>query len=473
MSRITKFEADFYRGIARKETTDSDGRIIPVNDWSANNVRRLYFHATGVLVQLYVGLPGMLSGQLIRNIKFNPSDLQEDVNVLQSQPGKFRSILSIVLSGRVMSSLEEIAILTAGYPEDLLKADLSSQVLNELRSDTRFPRFIGVTKFDATPAMLEQAVKERNVNLKDKTSTLATLATELGLPAVPYVSFDKPNWRTSTSLRPQFYKEDGENGKVKRYFDNLKAFYESQQKQADFKKVEDARLAELYDSLKKPLSQAEQFLLRVVPGMDDLVVKAPFLSRYEWANLLDQATRHYSFNLMLQDTTQIPDDIRNDFKRIDFKAVANFIVTYHNSTSPLLPLVGVLEQAVDKYIKKEPDVFIPDKSMRVFLVLLEVYLRALAYQVYLAFLMYLSRNGVELVEFYFNTLDKAKLDGLYYDRVASRLANTLLSKRGTDAGAIWEKLPFSLENVNVSKLLNSSLKLLDALNSLVEGGSLK
>lgn len=467
MSRLISFESDFYKGVENKETVDTNGSPISLPNWSINNIRRLFFHSHGILVQYYVTLSAMGGGVLFKNYPYKQSEIQEDLDFLSSNPTKIHPILKVITHGRIMSSVEEIVFLLPGYNEALLKCDLSPSVVEGLSSDTRFPRLTAINLLNIDFAKFSEMGP--SLNLKNKFDTVKDVMQLAGVPHKVYRQFDKKNWQTSTSLRPKYYLEDGE--KLKRYFDSIKQTLEDQARQQKVGELDKSRLKEFAEEVSPRLLTLEDYLSKTGTLMKSTFSIAPMMSKIDWARFLDKKEILVVFTTLLAETSRTTETIRADLRGINFSEVRGFIQTYLPSSN-LEQYIASIEQVVTSFLKGDSEgvaAFSAERSITVFETLLVYYARAVAYSIYTSFLLYLVRSGTDNVQFYYN-LFKGSIDGIYYDRTISHFANFRLSQKNVSAGDVWDKIPAALSEFNLNVFLKSSLRVVDALHVLVNGG---
>src|SRR5690606_27639485 len=124
--------------IERKRLSSNEPKPI-IHEWSPNNFRRLIVGFDWAVIQHFV--TSQRSHTLIERVDLR-TVCMKDMELIASEPQKYKSILSSIISGRVLSSLEEIVFCTEGYPERMLSYDtfLKDLLDGNTSYTTRFPR---------------------------------------------------------------------------------------------------------------------------------------------------------------------------------------------------------------------------------------------------------------------------------------------------------------------------------------------
>lgn len=217
--------------------------------WSPNNVRRLIICPDGALVQFHCCPSGSKYTKLIDVQQFQPQWIEQDIQ--EYQQGKYKSLLKVLVEGRICSCIEEIVI-SDKIPAPLKQADSNLTILANSKGGssalvTRFPRLRGIWKCNADMNDIYKATKGNFDELKgDKISRdgLGDKLRQLGVQIAPLYEGKKEWWKGSY-LRANIYNFDTEDAPLHKRFTEIREYFEQAEKSEKLLKSYEDRLMTL------------------------------------------------------------------------------------------------------------------------------------------------------------------------------------------------------------------------------------
>ncbi len=278
MDRLSVLEAEINKKIAVDEKS---GGVI--QGWSPNNVRRLFIGADKAIIQYF--MTGGKYGRLYEIISLN-HDFGSLTNQLMQEPAKFRSILNVLVKGRVCSSVEEIFFCSEGYPAEVLRQDMSLVQLasSQEKAESRFVRLRHVSRVDMT---LEQlwAVNQADEEAKRGTSLFLDAVRAQGIQVHSVYEAHKDSWWNHTSLRPRFYPFEVKLGE---YFEKVKEKKEYLVSLDKERATQRARFVKTYNTVFPQLTPFVDAVEHVTETSATIYEGLSFLDRVEWGSSFDR-----------------------------------------------------------------------------------------------------------------------------------------------------------------------------------------
>lgn len=394
MGRFQLLEKEINKGISLDEKSN-----MMINGWSPNNVRRLIIGYDFAIVQYFV--TGGKYNKLIEIVDFRRV-AQKDIEQIQSEPQKYKSILLVLTAGRICSSVEEIVFCRHGYPEPLLKldTDISKIVSSNTSLENRFVRLRHVSIIPMDVKAVAPLLQES----KSSETLLLDILKEKGVPTITIAEPHKDDWWKGVSLRPKYYSMDSET--LPKYFEKVKERFELKLREEKLDEVNEKRDKEVLMKSLPAINSVLRMSFQTFDKANEVFEKAPFLSKAEWANVLQYknmckgirkelmkneqmitAYRKIDFDKIIKVARQsdVPEsDIENiiKFREIVFSDILNSEEEYkrESNKSGFLESIQILQKLAGNVFNNQVNI------------------------VYLAFVKYLTRNTTEYVEFFYNKL---------------------------------------------------------------------
>lgn len=428
MSRLSVVEASFYASVDRHEKKQQDGKSVAIPEWSINNVRRLFFGRDYVVVEHHVKLAKM---PMIRTSIPLKGSMDEDFMALSSG-GKVPPLSTLLTSGRVMSSIEEIVICTSGYPESLFMHDVS-RLLNEVANENRFPRLTSIFALEC--GILE--LKELFPKAIEPTETLYEKAKASGVGLRLIKSFDNPNWVSRTALRGNYYLPD--RGKLKQHFDDLKAKQVVSEREGKLLELDAKRVADHHGKYYPTLLNTIRSIHLILGESQSIFNASPVISKAEWGKYFSQDYFKRVMNMF--PTLFISDDL--NIRRVDFDTL--YAVMRANGADEVgvesideirSLFFDVILDANHQSYTLESNKYDALESYKALGRILDRVFNVLMDMVYHGYVRFVARGGKKLIPHYFSMLPDCV--GIHYTVTMSEVVNTLIGgKTDYDAGYVF------------------------------------
>ena len=148
------------------------------NDWSPHNIRRLIIGMDMAIIQYHVTTPKQT--KLHQVVDYSLS-LEEDMRIAHETANQLKSLVGVLVDGRICSAIEEIVFCIAGYDNILLNIDydMGKLIPRDGNIENRFPRLAKVYKVNARVGQIESIVRE---SADDHMSLLLPKLQKAGVP---------------------------------------------------------------------------------------------------------------------------------------------------------------------------------------------------------------------------------------------------------------------------------------------------
>lgn len=190
-----------------KKLTSSLKEGSVVKDWSPNSYKRVAFLTDGVVIETH-GFPSQ-----VRIFNFDLLKVAQDLE----QANKYKNPLRALYDYKAFSCLEEVLISPSLVTEKMVADYLSTLVSSHrLRAVALIPKNVKVEDIKST---IEE-VQKYNSDKGQVADT--TLISELISDSKVKVLEGSKDFYNRYYLRPNMYALDGENGRLRKYFDRVK-----------------------------------------------------------------------------------------------------------------------------------------------------------------------------------------------------------------------------------------------------------
>jgi hypothetical protein len=432
--RFQELEKAINKGVEANErrSANSNERVPVIPDWSPNNFRRVIIGFDAAVIVHFV--TSRLSPTLIEKVDLR-SHAQKDSELLQTDSSKYKPILDALVSGRVLSSIEEIIFCQKGYPSQMANADttLSRLASGSTNLETRFPRLRHISYVPCGVEDLWNLLPDA----KPANKLLLDLLKPAGIPSKSFVELHEEDWWTSTSLRPQYYSMDSTT--LAKYFDGLKDTMESTKRTERLEELDAEQDKAFLDKNLPAINSILKWVYDLFAKSQSVFDRASIINKAEWASFLEYKNSCKGIRLELSKNQELVTAARRiDFDRIVRSMRAN----------------GIDEEIVRNLLKFRDTVFTHilnneeeykresnKDNMAPSLITIQK-LAGTIYNhevniVYLAFMRYLTRNSVEFAPFFFEKL-QSQVPELVYTRSTVEYWNNHLPTG--DAKAAMDKI---------------------------------
>lgn len=464
MERIAALEKEINKGISVDEKSG-----VSITGWSPNNVRRLFIGSDKAIIQYF-----MTGGKY--NRLYEVVSLNHDFATLQEQlvrePNKFRSILSVLVKGRVCSSVEEIFFCSPGYHPEVLRRDMSMGLLSSSRekAEGRFVRLRHISKVDISVDQL-WAINQVDENAKRGTQLYLDAVKLQGVRVESAYEAHKDAWWKQTSLRPRFYPFEVKLGE---YFDKVREKKEQLEKYDMERTRQLERFKKAYDNV-FPVSRWVIKTTNELQGkMDKLTSSLGLLDRVEWALHMQP---DYVFKYMRKHFEETQPEFYKDLRGIDFKVLRSLAMEsdkegitqtadadVHLSERLISMLLSNSAGSSDAYVQgsHKLEEYEALKTIKIFY---GKAFRFLLHILYMSFASKLSRNSLKFADYELSlSPNKEELAQLTYTRTITEFANRYLPPN--TASECFGVAGFTLvteEEFSISSATQSMYVLLEAM----------
>lgn len=459
MYRFRELEKFINKGVAtieRKRLSSNEPKPI-IHEWSPNNFRRLIVGFDWAVIQHFV--TSQRSHTLIERVDLR-TVCMKDMELIASEPQKYKSILSSIISGRVLSSLEEIVFCTEGYPERMLSYDtfLKDLLDGNTSYTTRFPRLRHISccscKVENIWHLLEKT--------KKPTELLLDAIKEEGIQIQHFIEPHVDDWWSGTSLRAQFYSMD--SGVLQQYFEKLKNEIVAVKRSERLQQIDAKNDFAAIEKYMPAINSVIKWEIDLIDKGQQIFMGASIVSKAEWAQYLSFENFCRGIRLLLNMSPEFIKVVR----RIDFECIIK-VMRDNGIDEGNIQNLERFREIVFKHILKSEDEYrlevnkdsIP-KSLMILQKLIGITFCRVVDIIYLSFIKYLTQNSVEYAQFHFEGL-KEHISDVMYTRPMIECWNDHLevgiSKKAMDAiGAnevLVEHFGVRAKQIEATKLLNA------------------
>ncbi|WP_127505933.1 hypothetical protein [Paenibacillus humicus] len=458
MYRFRELQKFINKGVAaieRKKRSPHKPKPI-IHEWSPNNFRRLVIGFDWAVIQHFV--TSQRSRTLIERVDLR-TICKKDTEVLASESQKYKSILSSITSGRILSSLEEIVFCTEGYPKRMLSNDtfLKDLVDGNTKYDTRFPRLRHISYCPCKVENLWQLLERT----KKPTELLLDAIKEEGIQIQHFIEPHVDDWWSGTSLRPQFYSMD--SGVLQQYFEKLKNEIVAIKRSERLQQIDAKNNFAAVEKYMPAINSVIKWEIDLIDKGQQIFMGASIVSKAEWAQYLSFKNFCRGIRLLLNMSPEFIKVVR----RIDFECIIK-VMRDNGIDEGNIQNLERFREIVFKHILKSEDEYrsevnkdsIP-KSLMILQKLIGITFCRVVDITYLSFIKYVTQNSVEYAQFHFEGL-KEHISDLMYTRPMIKCWNDHLevgiSKKAMDAiGAnevLVEQLDVRAKYIEATKMLN-------------------
>lgn len=456
MGRFQLIEREINKGIKIDEKSNE-----VITGWSPNNVRRLIIGFDFAVVRYFVkeGKYKELTKVLdLRRVA------QKDIEQLQTDPRKYKSILQVLTDGRICSSVEEIIFCSQGYPEPLLQLDkdISKLTTGNASLENRFVRLrhVSVVASDVeTIAKLSEESKGSTELIKDK-------LTEKGIPSVELVSQHEEDWWRGISLRPKFYVMDSD--KLSNYFEKVKEKFNEINRDAKLDKLNEKKHTDIINKFLPLTARVIEMIQETFENSSNLFNKTSILSKAEWSNVLQNKNMCRGIQRELNKN----EVALKSYRSIDFDTilqVAQKIGTPQNLLQAISTFRGIVFEEIlvsEEEYKRESNKLSLIESLQTLQKLAGTIFNLQVNIVFLSLTKYLTRNTPKYADFYYSKFN-GSLEDLQYTRPMIEYCNKYLeegwAKKAMDAVNAQEVL---VDQFGIQLKNKSTTQILKALTSI-------
>lgn len=398
MHRFQKLEEKINKGVTIFERNKSaNSAVEQVKEWSPNNFRRLIIGYDWAAIQHFV-VSGR-SPKLVEEVDLRV-EANKDMQLLESNPQKYKSILSAVLTGRVLSSVEEIVFCKKGYPDHMFALDADLKILAQSESgvESRFPRLRHVS---FVPSTVEEVWSFLGLSKKPDVLLLDTLKAH-GKSVTILTEQNIDTWWSGSSLRPRYYLMD--SGKLSDYFTDLRDSMLAKKKQEESSKILDKQVAETLKSRVPALSGILTVSFEMLDNAHSIFTNAPVISKSEWANTL---LRTNVIKQLRAELTNVP-TLVTSLRRVCFDKLLKGLSDNEYDQKVCSTIANfqdiIFATISEEEYKRESNKDSLTVSMETLKKVASIFFGVIVNSVYLALVRYLSRNGAKHAGFFFKKL---------------------------------------------------------------------
>ncbi|CAM3467583.1 MULTISPECIES: hypothetical protein [Paenibacillus] len=461
MYRLRELVKSINKGIAageRKKPSPTEPKPI-IHEWSPNNFRRLIIGFDWAVIQHFV--TSQRSRTLIERVDLR-TVCKKDEELLDSEAHKYKSILSSVISGRILSSLEEIVFCTEEYPKRMLSSDtfLKDLLDGDTNYNTRFPRLRHISYCSCTVEKLWDLLERT----RKPTELVLDAIKEEGIQIHHFIEPHVEDWWSGTSLRPQFYSMD--SGVLKEYFDKLKNEIVVAKRTERLEQIINKNDFEAIEKYIPTINLVIKWGFDLIDKGQQIFNEAAVDCKTVWAQYLsfENVCRSASYDLI-----KSPEFIKV-VMRVDFERIVKAMRGYGVDEGDVQVVQRFRDMVINHVLKSEDDyeLVINKESIAHSLLILQKLVGITFGQVvsiiYLSFIKYLTQNSVEYAQFHFSRL-KGQIPDLTYTRPMIEYWKDHLKagigKKAMDAIGANEVL---VQQLDVRAKYNEATKMLDGLS---------
>lgn len=412
MYRLRELVKSINKGIAageRKKPSPTEPKPI-IHEWSPNNFRRLIIGFDWAVIQHFV--TSQRSRTLIERVDLR-TVCKKDEELLDSEAHKYKSILSSVISGRILSSLEEIVFCTEEYPKRMLSSDtfLKDLLDGDTNYNTRFPRLRHISYCSCTVEKLWDLLERT----RKPTELVLDAIKEEGIQIHHFIEPHVEDWWSGTSLRPQFYSMD--SSILQDYFDKLKNEIVVAKRTERLEQIINKNDFEAIEKYIPTINLVIKWGFDLIDKGHQIFYEASEDCKTGWAQYLsfENVCRSVRYEFI-----KSPEFIKV-VMRIDFERIVKALRGYGIDKGDVHVVQRFRDTVINHILKAEDDyeLEINKESIAHSLLILQKLVGITFGQVvsiiYLSFIKYLTQNSVENAQFHFGRL-KGRIPDLTYTR---------------------------------------------------------
>ncbi|HBG2132371.1 TPA: hypothetical protein KPJ62_002697 [Clostridioides difficile] len=387
MNRYKVLESEINKGIL----IDEKNNVI-INNWTPNNVRRIIIGSSEALVQYYV-TEGKYK-ERIKLVKFG-NGIEYDITLLNKN--KYSSILKVLTSKRVLSSVEEIIFCTKDYNLALLDVDINQWIFKEKKSlATRFVRLHSISIIDCSVSDVASMI---NSTFAPEKLLISELNKKYTVNIVEKIH--EHDWFLNTKLRDYCYSMDKEDGKLARYFTSLKLKKEKEYKLNKLKDIETKKFEKLWTRHGKNII----FLIREINKhfntMENIFYELSYIEKLEWGKYIN-----YQFiKKMLID--KYGDNLEK-VRAVDISRLLEYINVDERDSKDMLLFKDILYNKIlrnSEYKMEYKKIALEDSILEYLNILNTILYKIIFNSCNLAFISYLSREGIKYIDYQIEVLN--------------------------------------------------------------------
>lgn len=458
MYRFRELQKFINKGVAvveRKKPSPTESKPI-IHEWSPNNFRRLIIGFDLAVIQHFVTSQRSLT--LIERVDLR-AVCKKDEELIDSESHKYKSILSSVISGRILSSLEEIVFCTEEYPMRMLSSDtfLKDLVDGDTNYNTRFPRLRHISYCSCRVENLWNLLKRT----RKPTDLLLDAIKEEGIQIHHFIEPHVEDWWSGTSLRPHFYSMD--SSILQEYFDKLKNEIVVAKLTERLEKIINKNDFEAIEKYSSTINLVIKWGFDLIDKGQQIFNEASVGCQTEWAQYLsfENVCRGVRYELF-----KSPEFIKV-VMRVDFERIVKAMRGYGADEGDVKVVQRFRDAVINHILKAEDDyeLEINKESIAHSLLILQKLVGITFGQVvsiiYLSFIKYLTQNSVDHAQFQFGRLNGQISDLTYTRPMIEYWKDQLVAgigKKAMDAiGAnevLVEQLDVRAKYIEATKMLN-------------------
>ncbi|MFA8998112.1 hypothetical protein ACEI87_10575 [Clostridioides difficile] len=387
MNRYKVLESEINKGIL----IDEKNNVI-INNWTPNNVRRIIIGSSEALVQYYV-TEGKYK-ERIKLVKF-VNGIEYDISLLNKN--KYSSILKVLTSKRVLSSVEEIIFCTKDYNLALLDADINQWIFKEKKSlATRFVRLHSISIVNCS---LSDVASIINNALAPEKLLISELNKKYKINIVEKIH--EHDWFLNTKLRDYCYSMDKEDGKLARYFTSLKLKKEEEYKLNKLKNIEIKKLEKLWTRYSKNITFLIREINKYFNTMENIFYKLSYIEKLEWG-------RYINYQFVKKMLIDKYGDNLEKIRAIDISKLLEYINVDEKDSKDMLLFKDILYNKIlrnSEYKMEYKKIALEDSLLEYLNILNTILYKIIFNSCNLAFISYLSREGIKYIDYQIEILN--------------------------------------------------------------------
>lgn len=422
MYRLKKVE-EVYKGKYR----DSEKKDVIIQQWSPNNLRKVVIGDNVAFLEYHI--ENSKAPQKVVKIDLQ-EELEKDIELMQTNPNKYKPLISFLMTARVSSNIEEIVFLPMRNSVMFSKERNITLLGNNLDSvKSKFPRLsciytlmVNQQEQEVLPMVLKSASKS-------PTRLLVEFAKEGNINISEYVMVNERNWYSNYNLRPQYYSMDKDTLRV--HFDRIKMYRQREEES----KLEEKKIEGYRKTLNMLRSIYETFIKRYIVSRNRIYDTASNIAKMEYLYpLSDKEVKKIirkSLNTIKTDSRgsneskEVKGESKfvNNARRINYTLLKDFYLAKRDNANPYdqsqTEFITFIEQKVLKEelnvesYKLERNKIGVDESIKYLEEVYDEYINILVDTTGVAYINYLGRNGEKHIPYYLKQ-SFSPLESFYY-----------------------------------------------------------
>jgi hypothetical protein len=463
--RFQVLEQAINKGVTsiERKTTNINDKIVPIEDWSPNNFRRLIIGFDWACIQHFITSPR--SRTLIEKVDLR-TVAPKDAELISADANKYKPILNVLTSGRILSSVEEIVFCTKGYPANLLSADydLRRLITGTTTLENRFPRLRHLSQVPCGVEDLWLLLKET----EPKGKLLLDAMKDAKIPCASLLEPHVSDWWVGTMFRPKYYVMDGD--KLVKYFDSVKSDFEASER---VEKLESLSADKDKAAIEKWVSAANNvfnWCYDLFDKTQEVFDNSSIVSKAEWSMYFQAQNMHKGIRLDLLKNEELVTSAR----RIDFDKIVRVMRDNNideTITRKILRFKDVLFVQIlsnEEAYKLESNKDTLATSLLTLQKVVGTVLNLEVNIVYLTFVKYLTRNTVEFAPFFYEKLGMESTPVTYTRSIVEYCNNQMVTGVAKDALDLIGATEVLVDQFRLPLRYSEALVLLTALRSVAK-----